>query len=235
MSEVGDLLRAALKRKDWTIQKAAEIVKVDRFFLGRIVNGQRPPRERRGGRSTMVPDDRYRRLAVGLELDDVEDFLEAVARAQAPRRPPRRIKIEQEAPAVQDRPTLAIDLESHYPELMGIVDLTSLGKGEAELENLVYRCLDALLPQEKQYWQGRLRSLQRPPGGGNVTEHAHIGSSAVLELHRRLHPDARLCLRIADELTDSAPTDDKMPLSESRKARVKIASLFFELGLCSER
>ncbi len=235
MGKVGDMLREALDRKGWSILKAekeidAKEIGVNRFFLGRLVKGDRPPKLRRGSRSSTPPDERYRRVAVGLGLD-VEGFLDAVERAQAvkPSRGPRKTE---ETARRSEGLRLPGDVRSRYPELAKVVDPARPLAGEDEIRDLANRCLSALLlPQESRYWQERLRSMKRSARPSPMPEHDRIGEENAFDLHVSFHEDARLCVNIADAITDPSERYDKVTASIG--ARAVIGRLFFEVGFCS--
>jgi len=77
---IAEVLQTAMDNHGLNTYTLAQKAKVDRFFLTRLLQGYRPPRMRKG-RKTAKYDERYKRLARMLDIEE-EPFLELVESKQ---------------------------------------------------------------------------------------------------------------------------------------------------------
>lgn len=234
--EIAKLLQDAVDKKRWTISRAARETKVDRSFLSRLLSGKEPPRKKEDSRNVIEPDDRYRRLAVTLALEE-SVFLTAVANAQSRHivrrqkntfpQPQRPKKLQYAASDVELPDGFALT----YANLLDLVHSHQPLRDEPALRDLRNEALIRLFTRDTAHdWIEALRDCKRRRSHGlSHTEHDHLGNHFDSAHHDPYYESSLTCRLIAEELTDGIAQTTR---HESRDALIHLASMFYELGHC---
>lgn len=214
---IAGILRTALNSRGWSVTEAAARSGIDRPFLSRLLNGQDPPRTR-DGRRTAEHDDRYRKIAVALGLDDPDGFVEMVAR------------IQRGQPAVLPVP---IALRHRYPAFeQQIADNQPL-RHRSNFMRLMKDCLVAALEGDqaaaaigKAVESQLKRASQAPFFKTQYVGHDYLGIRSNHRLPSLGSQRARLCRQIGDALVELCGSAD-----DAVGGCVHIARLFHDLAL----
>ncbi len=235
MEDVASMIKSALERKKWSVKKAAEEIGVERTFLGRLRSGGRPPKLLRAGRaSSDKPDERYRRIAKVLDLNE-ERFLAAVAGTQASASSRTASAVGETRSRGPHRLILAELLRTRYPQLAAIVSPPTSFKGHTRILDIAGKLLESRLPpEESRYWRHRLRTRNPMADSWWGIEHGHLGQTHAVGMRGVLSADARLCISIANELTrgSTGREGDSAVGSSALNRRTELARFFYEVGLC---
>jgi len=212
---IAEQLKAALRRKEWSVTTAARESGVDRAFLSRLLNGQDPPRSR-SGHQTAEHDDRYRRLAKALELDG---FVESVA----------RIQLGQSA-----LPSFFSVLRRRYEGFSRLIAKNQPLRHRPDLLRLMSDCLNESLDSthaEKLSREIRTKVPTTPRTPPAETQqpyvaHGYLGFPSNLRAPSYPSPRAQTCRDIAYALIDADHPDEKC-----LRVCIDIAMLFYDLSL----
>jgi len=211
---IAEQLKAALRRKEWSITAAAEKSGVDRSFLSRLLSGQDPPRTR-DGRETAEHDERYWNLAKALDLD-AASFVATVARVQ------------KSQPAVLPVSNLLNDRHSRFKNQ---IDKNRPLRHKPDLVRLMSDCLSAIvgLSRAKVLTKevlGRLGSSPPPPSFMKqpYVEYDYLGLPASRVLERFASARMQTCREIGDALVEL-----DAPYAED--VCIEVAMLFYDLAV----
>ncbi len=230
MYETAKFLRIALSERNWSITEAALKIGVDRSFLSRVLSGKYLPRKLKGSRSIGEPDERYKRIATALKLDEKE-FLGTVTREQQSRS--SRLRRKPKAARVPSEETSIVNqIKADYKKFHNAFAVIGEMDGPAALLNLAEECLGTLRPRDvAERWKERLRQSPRLTNASFFFEHDHIGTRARALGCISCWSRPQICQRIAEELTDDMSPDAKeSDNGETAGVRGEIARMFIELS-----
>ncbi len=211
---IAEQLKAALRRKEWSITAAAKESGVDRSFLSRLLSGQDPPRTR-DGRETAEHDERYWNLAKALDLD-AASFVATVA------------QVQKNQPAVLPVSNL---LHARHPRFKDQIDKNRPLRHKPDLVRLLSDCLSAVvgfrrakaLTKEVLDLLGSSpppRSFKKQP----YVEYDYLGLPSSRVLERSVSARAQTCREIGDALVAIEAPD-------AEDACVEVAMLLYDLAM----
>lgn len=216
---IAELLTDALRRKGWSIAAAARECGVNRVFLNRLVTGQVPPRAR-DRRLTAEHDERYRKLAVGLELPDPDGFIKEVARVQKAASNPAPTILSERYPHFSQQITKN---QPHLRHEKGLLRLmsdclgTAIGSPQADTLN-----------EKVRKHLGESGPIMQP-----YVDYDYLGIVSNPPLPSLVSQRVRTCREIAGILVEL--DDPQEAWSDARiDACVEIAMLFYDLALLDD-
>ncbi len=211
---IAEQLKAALRRKEWSITTAAKKSGVDRSFLSRLLSGQDPPRTR-DGRETAEHDERYRNLAKALDLD-VASFVATV------------VQVQNSQPAVLPVSTL---LHARHSRFKDQIDKNRPLRHKPDLVRLMSDCLSADfgLPRAKVLTKEVLDLLGSSPPPQSFmkqpyVEYNYLGLPSSWVLERFASARMQTCREIGDALIALDAPDEE-------DVCVEVAMLFYDLAV----